>query len=58
MDVQQWMGRCLQCIKLRGGKLMPRPMGNILTATQPMEVVAMDFLAMPASKAKGGYKYV
>ena len=37
---------------------MPRPMGNMLTATQPMEVVAMDFLAMPASKAKGGYKYV
>ena len=58
VDVQQWMGRCLQCIKLRGGKLMPRPTGNMLTATQPMEVVAMDFLAMPASKAKGGYKYV
>ena len=41
-DVRDWMGRCLQCIKLKGGKLMPRPMGHMLTAQRPFEVVAMD----------------
>ena len=58
VDVKEWMSRCLQCIKLHGGKLMPRPTGNMLTASQPMEVVAIDFLSMPLSKAKTGYKHI
>ena len=56
-DVRDWMGRCLQCIKLKGGKLMPRPMGHMLTAQRPFEVVAMDYLDMPAT-GRNGYKHV
>ena len=52
-----WVGRCLQCIKLEGGKLIPRPGGHQLTATRPMEVVAIDFLAIRANR-HSGYKYV
>ena len=38
---------------------MPRPMGNMVTATQPMEVIAADFMEMPyTGKRKGEYKYV
>ena len=57
-DVLTWIHRCLQCIKLRGGKLMPRPMGHMLTAEQPFEVIAMDCLDMPSTARKGGYKHV
>ena len=37
---------------------MPRSMGNMLTATQPMEVIAIDFLAMPLTARRNGFKYV
>ena len=57
-DVKRWMHCCLQCIKLKGGKLMPRPMGHMLTAQQPFEVIAMDFLDMPATARKNGFKHV
>ena len=56
-DVKRWMHCCLQCIKLQGGKLMPRPLGHMLTAQQPFEVIAMDYLDMP-STGKNGYKHV
>ena len=52
------MSRCLSCLKLKGGKLMPRPMGNMLMAEQPMEVVAMDFLKLPCTARRNGYKHV
>jgi hypothetical protein len=48
--VRQWCTNCMQCIKLQGGKRIPRPMGHQLVATQPMEVVAMDFLDMPKDR--------
>ena len=57
-EVRRWMANCLQCIKLKGGKLMPRPMGHMLQAQQPMEVIDMDFLAMPFTGRKSGYKYI
>ena len=57
-DVKWWAEHCLQCIKLAGGDIMPRPMGYQLRATQPMEVVAMDFLDMPTSRKKWGFKAV
>jgi hypothetical protein len=55
-QVKRWVCKCLQCIKLAGGKLMPRPLGHQLLATLPMEVVAIDFLDM--GRGKGGYKYL
>ena len=35
---------------MSGGHRMPRPMGHQLLATQPFEVVAMDFMSMPKSR--------
>jgi len=55
--VNQWVGRCLQCIKLQGGKLIPRPCGHQLTATRPMEVIAADFMSIRANR-HSGYKHV
>ena len=37
---------------------MPRPMGYQLRPTQPMEVIVMDFLDMPTSHTKWGFKAV
>jgi hypothetical protein len=48
--VRQFIKNCLQCIKLMGGDMMPRPMGHQLTATQPMEVVATDFVKIGRSR--------
>ena len=37
---------------------MPRPMGHMLTAQQPFEVVAMDYLDMPTTARRDGFKHV
>ena len=52
-----WCRKCLQCIKLAKGPRIPRPMGHQLVATQPMEVVALDFLDLTKSRC-GKYKAV
>ena len=54
-DIKWWAEHCIQCIKLAGGDIMPRPMGYQLRATQPMEVIALDFLDMPKSAKKWGF---
>ena len=56
-EVQQWVARCLQCIKLAGGGRIPRPMGHQLLAQKPMEVVALDFMSIRANRW-GGYKHI
>ena len=55
-DIEWWAKHCLLCIKLAGGKLIPRPLGYQLRATQPMEVVAIDFMDMPKSAKRFGFK--
>ena len=49
-DVRGWAHNCLLCIKLAGGKMMPRPMGCQLLGTQPGEVVSLDFMKMPLAR--------
>ena len=48
--VKQWCLNCMQCIKLQGGRRIPRPMGHQLVATQPMEVIALDYLDLPKDR--------
>ena len=55
-NIKQLVANCLQCIKLAGGNLMPRPLGHQLLATIPMEVIAADF--MKVGEGEGGYKYL
>ena len=44
-DISEWSKRCLLCIKLAGGDLIPRPMVYQLRSTQPMEVISIDYMA-------------
>ena len=55
-DIQWWAKHCLLCLKVANGKVIPRPLGYQLRATQPMEVITLDFLDMPASAKQWGYK--
>ena len=57
-DIKEWAKKCLLCIKLAGGDLIPRPMGYQLRATQPMEVVSIDYMDMPRSAKKWGFKAI
>ena len=56
-QVNEWVKRCLQCIKLAGGHRIPRPMGHQLLAQKPMEVVAIDFLSIKSNR-RGGFKHI
>ena len=57
-DIKEWAKKCLLCIKLAGGDIIPRPMGYQLRATQPMEVVSIDYMDMPRSAKKWGFKAI
>ena len=56
-QVGDWLQRCLQCIKLAGGHLIPRPTGHQLLATKPMEVIALDFMSIRTNR-RGGFKHI
>lgn len=38
---------CIGCMKVRGGRYVPRPMGHQITATRPFEVISLDWLSLP-----------
>ena len=47
---------CLQCLKINGGKLTPRPLWHMLHATRPFELIHSDWMDMP--DAHNGHKYL
>ena len=47
---------CLQCLKIVGGKLTPRPLWFMLHATKPFELIHSDWMDMP--DAINGHKYL
>jgi transposase InsO family protein len=49
-SVKGWVDNCLQCIKLRGGSTIPRPMGHQLLAERPFEVIIVDFIKLPLDR--------
>ena len=54
-DIQWWADHCLQCIKLAGGAVITRPLGYQLRATQPMEVISLDYMDMPKAAKEYGF---
>ena len=55
-DVAEWRKGCLQCLKLKEGEIVPRPLGSQLIAEYPGEILMMDYIKMGASRS--GYSYV
>ena len=49
--IKGWVDRCLQCIKLRGGNTIPRPLGTQLLAERPFEVILLDFIKLPLDRS-------
>lgn len=55
-DAEEWVKVCDRCVRAKTpGNVLRAPLVNIVT-TQPMEMVAMDFLTLEPSK--GNYQYV
>ena len=54
-QLESWIQKCERCIKRKASTNIKAPLVSIKT-TQPMELVAMDFLTL--EKSKGGYQYV
>jgi hypothetical protein len=55
-DVRKFVSDCLQCLKVKGGDSIPRPMGHQLVGDAPNKVLHFDFLTMPSDDH--GMKYV
>ena len=55
-EYTEFVSSCLCCLKLRGGGVIPRPMGHQMHAEKVGELVHLDFIHMPVSE--DGYRYV
>ena len=47
---------CLQCLKIRGGTVTPRPLWHMMRGTKPYEYIHSDWMDMPT--AANGHKYL
>ncbi|CEO95372.1 hypothetical protein PBRA_009638 [Plasmodiophora brassicae] len=58
-DIEAMCQQCLHCITTRGGKKVPRPLGEVLHGHQPFDVLTMDYLYVePVRGADHKYKYI
>ena len=55
-DVQVFVRDCIQCVKVAGGRVIPRPLGEQIKAEKPNEVLHFDFLYM--GEGEGGFEYL
>ncbi len=55
-DVELFVRSCLHCLCTESGKIVPRPMGHALHATEPNKLIHFDFCYM--SPGEEGYTYV
>ena len=54
-DIEKYCKSCVRCMLARSGHKVQPSLGK-LTATRPLEVVAMDFTVL--ERGKGGYENV
>ncbi|CEO95676.1 hypothetical protein PBRA_009684 [Plasmodiophora brassicae] len=58
-DIQAMCQQCLHCITTRGGKKVPRPLGEALHGHKPFDVLTMDYLYVePVRGTDHQYKYI
>ncbi|CEP03568.1 hypothetical protein PBRA_009453 [Plasmodiophora brassicae] len=58
-DVEQMCQQCIHCITTRGGRKVPRPLGEALHGQRPFQVMAMDYLYVePVRGTDHPYKYI
>ena len=48
-EADELIHSCLQCLKLRGGKITPRPTWEMMRATVPFEYIHADYMDMPTA---------
>jgi transposase InsO family protein len=54
--VRTFIHQCLLCLQIRGGKVMPRPLGTQMHATGPNQIIHFDYLKLPL--AYNGWTYI
>ena len=52
-DVKAFVASCLNCVKTKGGPIVPRPFGSAIHADRAFEVIHADFLDMGVPDADG-----
>eukprot|EP00939_MAST-03C_sp_MAST-3C-sp1_P001527 g1527.t1 len=50
-DIKRFVAGCISCMKAADGTTIPRPLGRLMRASRPYEVISMDFLTLPESKS-------
>ena len=56
-DVALFVSNCLHCIRIRTGKLVPRPLLSTAHATGPNQMLAFDFLYIRPAPASGAHPF-
>lgn len=56
-DVALFVSNCLHCIRIRTGKVVPRPLLSTAHATGPNQMLAFDFLYIRPVPASGAHNY-
>lgn len=55
-DVKKFLSECLHCLQVKGGKTIPRPLGETITATRPNQILHLDYLYI--GEGEGNVKYI
>lgn len=53
-DVQTFVRQCILCVKTRGGRMVPRPLGRQLEGQRPDEVIHMDYISLSKMQRADG----
>lgn len=56
-DATVFISNCLNCIRIRTGKVVPRPLLSTAHATGPNQMIAFDFLYIRPAPASGAHPY-
>jgi transposase InsO family protein len=56
-DVRAFVRQCLHCLRVRGGRTIPRPWGDTLHANGPNQVLHFDYMYVRALEAASDHEY-
>jgi transposase InsO family protein len=56
-DVRTFVRQCLHCLRVRGGRTIPRPWGDTLHANGPNQVLHFDYMYVQALEASADHEY-
>ena len=56
-DVISFCTHCLHCVRVRGGEMVPRPLGHVMHASGVNEVIHMDYMYIGEPPESAGHRF-